>query len=127
MAVAMPKFSPFLATEWPCTNSPFHGGMHRLQYVDASTTKLSGHTSDAYFVQAKRAEFWDTQPSYGGSQDIWSAIKTALECDDMGTMQVYLQAADVKPANNNLTAFYDSRGFLYEIPEWAVSDPVDLH
>ena len=38
---------------------------------------------------------------------------------------VYLQAAEIKPAKPDLTSFYDSRGFLYEVPKWAVSDPVD--
>jgi hypothetical protein len=44
----------------------------------------------------------------------------------MATCMLYLQAADVKVAKPNLTAFYDSKGFLYEVPEWAVADPVDF-
>lgn len=77
-------------------------------------------------MQAKRIEFWDTQPSYGGSAEIWAALKAAVEAPDMDTTHVYLQAAEVKPASSTLTAFYDSRGFLYELPQWAVSDPSDL-
>jgi Ubiquitin-binding domain len=80
----------------------------------------------ATYMQAKRSEFWDTQPSYGGSPEIWTALKAALEADDMETTRVFLQAAEVKPANSHLTAFYDSRGFLYEVAQWAVSDPSDL-
>lgn len=77
-------------------------------------------------MQTKRSEFWDTQPSYGGSEDIWAALQAACQAEDVATCMVYLQAADVKVAKPNLTAFYDSKGFLYEVPEWAVSDPVDF-
>lgn len=77
-------------------------------------------------MQAKRTEFWETQPAYGGSEEIWTAIKAALAEEDIDTCLVFLQAAEVKVAKPNLTAFYDSRGFLYEVPDWAAADPVEF-
>ena len=76
-------------------------------------------------LQRKRSEFWDTQPAYGGSAEIWATLQAACEAEDLDTCMVYLQAAEIKPAKPDLTSFYDSRGFLYEVPKWAVSDPVD--
>ena len=75
--------------------------------------------------QAKRAEFWDTQPSYGGSPEIWSALHAACDAPDLSGFLLYLEAAEIKVAKPDLTSFYDSRGFLYEVPPWAVTDPVD--
>jgi hypothetical protein len=40
-------------------------------------------------------------------------------------MMLIIDAADIKIAKPDFTAFYDSRGFLYEVPEWAVADPAD--
>jgi hypothetical protein len=75
--------------------------------------------------QAKRAEFWDTQPSYGGSPEIWAALHAACEAPDMRGLMLFLEAADIKVAKPDFTAFFDVRGFLYEVPEWAVADPAD--
>lgn len=76
-------------------------------------------------VQAQRQEFWDTQPAYGGSQEIWSVLKAMCEAPDIETGKVFLEAAEVTIAKPDMTAFYDSRGFLYELPNYIVSDPRD--
>jgi hypothetical protein len=33
--------------------------------------------------QQMRAQFWDTQPFYGGAREIWDALKAAVEMEDM--------------------------------------------
>lgn len=80
----------------------------------------------ACFMKAKRAEFWDTQPAYGGSEEIWSVLKATCEAPDVESAKVFLDAADVKVAKHDMTQFYDSRGYLYELPVYVVSDPRDL-
>lgn len=76
-------------------------------------------------VQQQRQEFWDTQPAYGGAKDIWDALKAVCEAPDMETGKVFLEAAEVSVAKPDMTAFYDSRGYLYELPNYVVSDPKD--
>jgi hypothetical protein len=76
-------------------------------------------------TQAQRQEFWDTQPAYGGSQEIWSVLKAMCEAPDLQTGKLFLDAAEVTIAKPDMTAFYDSRGFLYELPNYIVSDPSD--
>lgn len=77
-------------------------------------------------MKAKRAEFWDTQPAYGGSEEIWSVLKAACEAPDVGSAKVFLDAADVTVAKSDMTKFYDSRGYQYDLPVYVVSDPRDL-
>lgn len=76
-------------------------------------------------LQAQRQEFWDTQPAYGGSPEIWSVLKAMCEAPDIDTGKLFLEAAEVTIGKPDMTAFYDSRGFLYELPNYIVSDPRD--
>lgn len=41
-------------------------------------------------------------------------------------VQVFLDAAEIKVAKNDMTQFFDSRGYLYELPAYVLSDPRDL-
>ena len=98
---------------------------HYTALKQTDRPELSSFQTLSSWLQRKRVEFWDTQPAYGGSAEIWATLQAACEAEDLDTCMVYLQAAEIKPAKPDLTSFYDSRGFLYEVPKWAVSDPVD--
>lgn len=61
-------------------------------------------------LQAKRAEFWETQPYYGGSKEIWTALKAACSAEDMETTKLILEAAGVIVSKSDLSVCYDERG-----------------
>lgn len=87
-------------------------------------------------IDEEREAFFDTRTS--GRQEIWQAIRTALEIlwagadseeDDGGlaTAQVILKAAGVTiPTGDMTAAVYDGFGARYELPEYIVSDPTNL-
>eukprot|EP01025_Chloroclados_australasicus_P004914 TRINITY_DN11344_c0_g1_i1.p3 TRINITY_DN11344_c0_g1~~TRINITY_DN11344_c0_g1_i1.p3 ORF type:complete len:120 (+),score=11.80 TRINITY_DN11344_c0_g1_i1:223-582(+) len=77
-------------------------------------------------LERQREEFWETQPSYGGAPEVWATLRSVVEADDLSTAAVYLDAAEIKIAKRDMTAFYDARGFLYEIPKYCVSYPSNM-
>ena len=87
-------------------------------------------------LAAMRAEFWETAPHYGGDAVIWHALKAAAECEDVAGAAVVLDAAGVltgraapgerggvSPPGAPVT-LYDERGRAYDLPEYALADPV---
>jgi hypothetical protein len=71
-----------------------------------------------------RSEFWETQPAYGGSPEIWIALKTAIENKEM--RQAILESADIKLPQGTWYEVYDLTGFKYELPAYVLSDPTNL-
>ncbi|KAI9158841.1 Ubiquitin domain-containing protein [Paramyrothecium foliicola] len=81
----------------------------------------------------ERAEFFDTRVT--GRPEIWQTIHAALQVlwepelqedgsDGLATAQTILTAAEISlPTGNIANGVYDSLGNLYQLPEWAVSDP----
>eukprot|EP00892_Ulva_mutabilis_P005125 jgi/Ulvmu1/2985/UM015_0025.1 len=111
-----------------CLSSPPHVDLDDVkttgQTLHRPKWESEGMTRDQ--LEADRAEFWDTQPAYGGSEEIWSVLKASCEAPDIESAKVFLDAAEVKVAKSDMTQFYDSRGYLYELPAYVVSDPRDL-
>ncbi|CZS90945.1 uncharacterized protein RCO7_01338 [Rhynchosporium graminicola] len=87
-------------------------------------------------IDAERIAFFDTRVT--GRQEIWQAIRTALEVlwaggepeedgDRLATAQVILKAAGVTIPSGNLTRdVYDGLGARYDLPDYVVSDPTNL-
>jgi len=61
-------------------------------------------------LQSQRDIFWDTQPAYGGSKEIWDALKAACAADDPDTTKLILDAAGVIVNKSDMTVCYDERG-----------------
>lgn len=76
-------------------------------------------------LKALREEFWDTSPHYGGSREIWSALKAACEAD-IDTARVILEAAGIIVSVEDMTVCYDERGFKYDLPNYVISAPTNL-
>jgi hypothetical protein len=76
-------------------------------------------------LQRKRDEFWETQPYYGGSKEIWDALRAACAAD-ASLAKVLLDAAEVKVTRPDMSVCYDARGFRYELPQYVVADPSNL-
>eukprot|EP00756_Hemistasia_phaeocysticola_P026465 Hpha_TRINITY_DN16065_c2_g12::TRINITY_DN16065_c2_g12_i1::g.117352::m.117352 len=78
-------------------------------------------------LNKKRQAYWDTQPAYGGKREIWDALKSVLfdETEPLLASSI-LQAAEIRFPRGDWSEVYDSAGFRYEIPEYAVSNPTNL-
>lgn len=72
-----------------------------------------------------REEFWDTAPHYGGRQEIWDALRAAVEAE-LSMAQAIIDSAGVIVQNPDLTVCYDERGAKYELPKYVLSEPTNL-
>ena len=79
-------------------------------------------------LQRKRKEFWDTQPSYGGSREIWNVLKAASvqASDDIQTARLFVESAGIIVATPHLTVVFDERGAKYDIPQWVLATPANV-
>ncbi|KNA08056.1 hypothetical protein SOVF_166170 [Spinacia oleracea] len=72
-----------------------------------------------------REEFWDTAPHYGGTREIWDALRAAVDAD-LNLAQTIIDSAGVIVQNHDLTVCYDERGAKYELPNYVMSEPTNL-
>lgn len=76
-------------------------------------------------LQAKRDEFWDTAPHYGGNKVIWDALKAACEAD-LQTAALIVESAGIIVSVPDMSTCFDERGSKYELPRYVLSDPTNL-
>jgi len=76
-------------------------------------------------LERRRAEFFDTEPHFGGNRVIWDTIKAASETDLENGVLMF-EAAGVIVANETMTLLYDETGVLYSIPDYVYSAPTNL-
>ncbi|KMS96694.1 hypothetical protein BVRB_8g200000 [Beta vulgaris subsp. vulgaris] len=72
-----------------------------------------------------REEFWDTAPHYGGTREIWDALRAAAEAE-LSMAQTIIDSAGVIVQNPDLTLCYDERGARYDLPKYVLSEPTNL-
>lgn len=77
-------------------------------------------------IKARREEFWDTQPHYGGSREIWDALKGACEAEDIDTAKLIIESAGIIVVAHDMTVCYDERGAKYELPKYVISNPINM-
>ncbi|KAJ9460452.1 hypothetical protein DIPPA_18774 [Diplonema papillatum] len=85
----------------------------------------AGQDASPAELERQREIFWDTQPAYGGKQEIWDALKSVLPLpvEDEGLALAILQAAEIKFPRGTWSDIYDTTGFKYELPDFVISDP----
>jgi len=52
---------------------------------------------------SKHDEFWDTGPAFVGRFEIWQALRTAAEGEDMETVQAIMSAVNVTGVPSHLS------------------------
>ncbi|KAM7252054.1 hypothetical protein ACFE04_023937 [Oxalis oulophora] len=72
-----------------------------------------------------RDEFWDTAPHYGGTKEIWDALRAAAEAD-LTLAQAIVDSAGVIVQSADLMICYDERGAKYELPKYVLSEPTNV-
>lgn len=100
----------------------------------SGTITLPKWTSEKQITEqqliAKREEFWDTQPHYGGAKgtslhhikqqilnilnltfkEIWDALRAAIEEKDQKMKKLIIESAGIIVFSNDLSLTYDERG-----------------
>ena len=78
-------------------------------------------------IKKERRIFWETISAYGGAQECWLALKAAhLEVEDEVTAREILRASGLKVVSKDARVCFDSKGFQYSIPRYAVCDPLEI-
>ena len=77
-------------------------------------------------LERRRAEFWETEPYFGGNRVIWETIKAAAESESLENAILIFEAAGVIVANETMTQLYDETGVLYSIPPYVYSAPANI-
>ena len=80
-------------------------------------------------LERNREAFWDTQPSYGGSAEIWDVLKAAVasaSSGDIETARLFVESAGCIVATPHLTVVFDERGAKYDIPRWVLATPANV-
>lgn len=81
-------------------------------------------------LEAKRDEFWDTAPAFGGRVEIWNALKAI--CNAIDTNQNYelaqaiVDSVQIIIPNGTLTDCYDELGNHYQLPNYVITKPINL-
>jgi len=81
---------------------------------------------DAQELKRKREEFWETQPAYGGAQEIWDTLRAVTSDLDNPSNPLILESAGIIVHGNDLRTSYDERGFKYDLPNFILSEPSNL-
>lgn len=77
-------------------------------------------------LKRKREEFWETQPAYGGAQEIWDTLKAVTSDLSNPSNTLILESAGIIVHGNDLRTSYDERGFKYDLPNFILSEPSNL-
>jgi hypothetical protein len=71
-----------------------------------------------------RDEFWETKPAYGGSGEVWAALRAACEgVLDVGDARLALKACGVVNVGKGLAWAYDESGWRYVLPLYVRAVP----
>ena len=96
-------------------------------------------------IDHDRQAFWETIEHYGvrlrhlrmrtnkvyfsqiqGRQEVWQLLRQVAETSDYRTGRAMLRAAEVTLPHGELTQAYDRFGFLYQVPQYCLSYPMNL-
>lgn len=78
-------------------------------------------------IAFQREEYWSTR--IGGNVIMWQAIRTASDAmlqNDSALANAIIEASGISTPSGSLDTCYDETGYLYKIPRFCYSDPVEL-
>ncbi|CAN8073677.1 unnamed protein product [Agarophyton chilense] len=87
--------------------------------------RLEPAISSEHLVRLRK-EFWETRVE--GRSEMWQALRFAAESESDELREETVKAAGLRPANRRCTmqTMFDELGALYEIPMYALIDPLNL-
>ena len=98
--------------DWTLPKTPYRG-------TDDADVIASRET-----LARMRDEFWETKPAYGGSAEVWAALRAACEgVLDVGDARLALKASGVVNVGKGLAWAYDATGWRYALPMYVRAVP----
>ena len=119
----VPSFEPYLQSKH---DENFNYKELPNEYTGKGLKKMKGYISHKTLEELKkiREDFWSSRIE--GDREIWDILKNI--CNDTtlneGDIKGILKASGIIPYRNCINIVYDSKGFLYEIPNYCINYPL---
>ena len=118
----IPNFEPYLQSK----NDPsFNYPELENEYIGIGLKRMKGYISPINLVKLKkvREDFWSSRIE--GDEKIWNILKNICNDESLkeNDIQEILKVSGIIPYRNCINIVYDSKGALYEIPNYCINQP----
>ena len=117
-----PNFEPYLQSK----NDPsFNYSEIENTYIGIGLKRMKGYISPINLEELKkvRENFWSSRIE--GDEKIWDILKNICNDESLkeNDIQEILKVSGIIPYKNCINIVYDSKGALYEIPNYCINQP----
>jgi len=118
----IPNFEPYLQSK----NDPsFNYPELENEYIGIGLKRMKGYISPINLEKLKkvREDFWSSRIE--GDEKIWNILKNICNDESLkeNDIQEILKVSGIIPYRNCINIVYDSKGALYEIPNYCINQP----
>ena len=118
-----PAYEPYLQSK---QDENFNYKELENEYIGEGVKRMKGYISPVSYqeLQKIREDFWSSRIE--GNKAIWEVLHTicndtTLNLDDIDS---FMKSSNIVTYKGCINVTYDSKGFLYEIPNYCINDPV---
>lgn len=118
-----PAYEPYLQSK---QDENFNYKEVENEFVGIGVKRMQGYISPVSFekLQKIREDFWTSRIE--GNPEIWEILRTicndnTLTLDDIDS---FMKSSNIVTYKGCINVTYDSKGYLYEIPNYCINDPV---
>ena len=118
-----PAYEPYLQSK---QDESFNYKEVDNEYVGEGVKRMKGYISPVSYQELEkiREDFWSSRIE--GNKAIWEVLHTicndnTLSLDDIDS---FMKSSNIVTYKGCINVTYDSKGFLYEIPNYCINDPV---
>jgi len=119
----IPNFEPYLQSKH---DENFNYKELPNEYIGKGLKKMKGYISHKTLeeLQKIREDFWSSRIE--GDREIWDILKNICNDNTLNEDDIegILKASGIIPYRNCINIVYDSKGFLYEIPNYCINNPI---
>jgi len=118
----MPNYEPFLQSK----NDPSFNMKQLKEMVGEGVKKMHAYVCNLEKddLERKRHDFWTSR--FEGSPETWDLLKLLCEGEFSNKeLNELLFDSQLKPYAGCINVIYDSKGNLYEIPNYCIHDPLE--
>lgn len=78
-------------------------------------------------LEVQKEGFWETAPTYEGKPEIWDALRRICEAPSLSQAQTIAKSIPLNfPTGKISDGCYDPLGNFYTLPNYCLSDPINL-
>ena len=118
-----PAYEPYLQSK---QDENFNFKEIEDEYVGEGVKRMKGYISPVSLeeLQKIREDFWTSRIE--GNPEVWEILRTI--CSDyslsLEDIDIYMKSSNIVTYKGCINVTYDSKGYLYEIPNYCINDPV---